>query len=281
MEIGLSTCSKLINDDLFREYSENLISHMEITVDYDQYDDIDYENLRMLADKYNIKLWSYHLPFMPFSEIDMSKKQLQCRTLKYYKELIARASDIGINKFIVHPSGEPIFSRFRKNRIEYTKESFYELAEFASDLNSEILCENLPRTCLGCDSEEILEIVSVNDKLKVCFDTNHLLDEHFSDFIQKVGDRIVSIHVSDYDYLNERHWLPGEGRIDWYRLYNELIAVGYEGPWLYEVSFKAPKSIIRERDLTCEDFYKNANEIFNHSPLSVLSAHIKGLKYWK
>jgi sugar phosphate isomerase/epimerase len=115
-----------------------------------------------------------------------------------------------------------------------------------------------------------LDILSVNDKLRICFDTNHLLKEDAIAFLKRVGEKIVTLHVSDYDYVDECHWLPGEGTTDWGRLYDALCRVGYEGAWLYELGFAAPPSIERERALTCEDFAKNAREIFRGLPLTVL-----------
>jgi len=277
MNIGLSTCSKAIDEKLFRDYKKNNISHIEISAPANEYKNLDYNTIRRLSEKYGIVLWSFHLPFSPFSEIDISKKLLKKKTVGYYTELIKKASDIGITKFVVHPSGEPILDRFRKKRMAYAKESLNELAEIAASYGSVILCENLPRTCLGRNSDEILELISVNDKLKVVFDTNHLLGEDYCEFIKKTANKIESVHVSDYDFLNERHWLPGEGKVEWNRLYNELQKTGYSGPWLYEIGFSCPNSIIRPRDLTCGDFSKNANEIFSGKELTVISSPVKSL----
>jgi sugar phosphate isomerase/epimerase len=44
----------------------------------------------------------------------------------------------------------------------------------------------------------------------VCFDTNHLLKESSEDFARAVGPHIVTLHVSDYDGKDERHWMAGE-----------------------------------------------------------------------
>ena len=72
------------------------------------------------------------------------------------------------------------------------------LAEKAASHGAVIAVENLPRTCLGKNSDEINELISANPKLKVCFDTNHLLKENISDFIKKTGKNIVTVHISDY-----------------------------------------------------------------------------------
>lgn len=281
MIVGLSTCSKIINEDFFQSLQNNNISAIEISVSHEDYPSLDYSFIKRMSDVYGIDLWSYHLPFSPFSEIDISKRELKKKTINYFKVLIEKAAEIGIRRFVVHPSGEPILDRYRRNRMEYAKESLYELAEFTSTLDSFVLCENLPRTCLGRNSEEILGLIGVDDRLKVVFDTNHLLCEAYSDFIDKTGNRIESVHISDYDYLNERHWLPGEGKIDWYDLYTRLINSGYKGPWLYEIGFDAPGSIRRPRTLTCNDFSRNASEIFERREITVISEPVYGLTGWK
>ena len=73
----------------------------------------------------------------------------------------------------------------------------------------------------------------------------------------KVGDKIITLHVSDYDFMNERHWLPGEGQNDWQKIIKSLKEVGYTGVWMYEIRFTCPNTILRDRDLSCDDFVKN------------------------
>ena len=144
------------------------------------------------------------------------------------------------------------------------------------------LCvENLPRTCLGRDSSDILALLSADARLRVCFDTNHLLEEDAIDFIRAVGNKILTIHVSDYDRLNERHWLAGEGCVDWPSLYSALLSTGYSGAWLYEVNLQAPPSITRAGDLTFGDFAHNASEIFSGKRPTPLGTPNEGLTSWK
>lgn len=272
-QIGLSTCrGKLLNRETFECFSNAGITSLELSLRDDQYRNIDYNNIEKLSKEYGVNLWSFHLPFTPFDEIDISSMDDNMRiyTVNYLKSLVNQASAHGFHKFIIHPSGEPINEK-REERLNYSKESLYELAEYASSKGAVIAVENLPRTCLGKNSAEIQELISAHNKLCVCFDTNHLLEESSIDFIHRLGQKIITLHISDYDFIDERHWLPGEGKIPWNELYNALNEISYNGVWMYELGFSEPEIITRSRDLTCEDFVRNANEIFDGKKITVLT----------
>ena len=257
--IGLSSSGKALTRELFAAYRDNGIKMMEICTSWDGYAALDYPLLRSMADEYGITLWSYHLPF---NRVDLSGTTTADYAISYYAELIEKASAIGIDKFIVHPSAEPIDPADRAVRMARSKTRLAQLADIASAHGAVIAVEDLPRTCLGRDSDEMLELLDAHPALRVCFDTNHLLYEDAAHFIHQVGDKIVTTHVSDYDGVDERHWLPGEGSTDWQVLIGALRAVGYRGPWLYEIGFRVPKNRPRVRELTCEDFARNARELF-------------------
>lgn len=269
-KLGLSTNSKVINEELFANYKKSGINFMEVSTSWDKYASLDYKMISKWAKKYGITLWSFHLPFMPFEELDISHPELCKATISYHTELIKKAADIGIDKFIIHPSGEPISDKERAARLNCAKESLFKLSEVAIQHGATLAVEDLPRTCLGRDSAEIQELISVHDSLRVCFDTNHLLTEEPVDFIHKLGDRIITTHVSDYDFTDEKHWMPGEGKLDWQSLIKALHDVNYSGIWLYEIAFTNTVKITRTRDLTCEDFVKNADELFSNKELTII-----------
>ncbi len=279
-EIGLSTCSKIIDEKLFIQYREAGISAMEIAQPYDKYSSLNYEEIYSLSQKYGIRLNSFHLPFAPFNTVDISNPATQKSTVEYHTELIKKAAAIGIEKFIVHPSAEPIKADKRRERMDCAKLSLASLAEIADNEGAVMCVEDLPRSCLGRNSEEIAELTSVDDRLRLCLDTNHLFTETLPDYIRKFGKKIVTIHVSDYDFLNERHWLPGEGDIDWQGVIAALKEVGYSGPWLYEISFDRPESIVADRALTCEDFVRNARELFAGEKPTVFAKRAPNLEKW-
>lgn len=280
-EVGLSSCGHILDDAYFASFQKAGIRYMEVSPGEDDYANVDYLKIKALAKTYDVGLWSFHLPYWPFDTVDLSNPPIAKRTVGYFKELIQKAADIGIDKFVLHASGEPIEDiEERKTRMACAKESLFALAEFAKTCGAQIAVEDLPRSCLGRNSDDILDLISAHDDLRVCFDTNHLLSENPADFVRRVGNKIITTHVSDCDFINERHWLPGEGKIDWQALLGAFSDIGYQGIWLYEIGFHCPRSIIRDRDLTCEDFVRNANEIFQNKPITTFSTHIEGLGMW-
>ena len=106
-----------------------------------------------------------------------------------------------------------------------------------------------------------------------------LTEEKTTDFIKNVGNKIISTHISDYDFVNERHWLPGEGDIDWLQLSNALKEINYSGVWLYELGLNPPKTIVR-RVLKYEDLYNNAFEILNDKTPTPIGKRIENLGFW-
>ena len=279
--IGLSSCGKTISSELFAAYREAGIADVEISTPTAELDRLNFQTVCADAKANGVHVHSLHLPFVPFPVLDISSPTVAEATVEHHRSLIRRAGEAGIKLFIVHPSAEPIEEEDRAARIAVAKRSLAALAEAAAEVGGVIALENLPRTCLGRSSDEILEMISADGRIRVCFDTNHLLSEDPVHFIRAVGGKIVTTHVSDYDLKNERHWLPGEGVTDWGALYAALVEIGYTGPWLYELGFTSPKTVVRERDLCCHDFVRNANEIFSGKPLTRLSTPVEGLPSWR
>jgi sugar phosphate isomerase/epimerase len=283
MRLALSTCGTPITAELMSAHKDAGINTIEVSVgNMELASALDFHNAHELADEYGVELWSLHLPFLPFNVIDPSNPTIADYTVEYFCSLIDKAVEIGIKVFVVHPSGEPIAESDRATRLACAKKSLAALAEYATAKGAVIAVEDLPRTCLGRDSSDILELISAHPDLRVCFDTNHLLGEKIADFIANVGDKIITTHVSDYDEKNERHWLSGEGVIDWKALKDALIAVGYDGPWLYELGLSGSTSTIdRERRLEYSDFGRNYGEIMADLPITLIGKGKTDLPSWK
>ena len=258
-KLGMSSCSTgKLDKETFDGYAANGISCMEVALG-NEHTPVDWKNTLALSRDSGVELWSLHLPFYPFETLNIATNdtKLRNRTIEFLTEnYIKRGADIGIKTAVIHPSAEPYAENEREELIKVGAESLAELAESAAKCGMRIAVEDLPRTCLGNCSDDIKKLIALNDKLRVCLDTNHLLAEKNVDFVKALGDKIVTLHVSDYDYLNERHWLPYEGKVDWVELVSALEDAGYTGPFMYEIELKTSKTIVR-RDLTFADFAEN------------------------
>ncbi|MBE6694198.1 MAG: sugar phosphate isomerase/epimerase [Ruminococcaceae bacterium] len=263
-KVGLSSSGFALSEENFKKLERSGVSAVEVSMPSELYGSINYHELAELSARYSVELWSYHLPFWPFTQFDLSSTngELRKSTVEYYTQLIEKAADMGIDKFIVHPSGEPIGDDMREERIKCSMQSLNALAEIAHQHGAVIAVEDLPRTCLGNTADEIRRLISANDKLRVCFDTNHLLCDTNMNFMEKLGNKIITIHVSDYDLIDEKHWLPGEGLVNWSDILTMLQKINYNGVWMYEIGLSNPKMLTRSRDLTFEDFVENANALF-------------------
>jgi sugar phosphate isomerase/epimerase len=239
------------------------------------------EAVRAHADALGATLASYHFPFIPFEDWDISVPETAERVLPVLEKLIDRWSAVGIQKYIVHPSGEPIEDAERAERLCHAKASLARLAAYAEARGCTVCVEDLPRTNLGNTAEEMEELIQAHPALRVCFDTNHLQGQDPAYFVRHLGKKIVTTHISDCDSINERHWLPGEGELDFPSIYRAFLEIGYEGAWLYELGLGQSITAIRPRDLRPEDIVKNAEEIFSGKKPTPFGYPKPGIGMWE
>ena len=252
-------------ETLFAEIAAAGITHIELSPRDEDYCRLYEEsgNIRTMAKRHGLTLWSLHLPFgresMNLCAPDESERK---RTLAMQIENLHGAHALGIDKVILH-GGIPLPQTERKKYFAIARENIGALQTEASRLGITVCVESLAPSCIGRNAEELLSILSEHPDLRVCLDTNHLYGHFQASLIRAIGKRIVSTHLSDCDFLDERHWLPGEGEIDWPAVMEALCEVGYEGPLLYEVSpFHTPATIER-RALTFADYKKNYLSLIN------------------
>ena len=232
---------KRLSEDTLRDSVANGTTYMEVSLTPEALDKTYFPKYPEMYGEYCIRAgatpWSFHLPFS--QEIDISRTEYQGKeSVELDKKYILLAARAGIKVAVVHPSSEPISDADRAKRLKTSRSALRELAEYAESYGIHLAVEDLPRTCLGRTSADILYLLENNPALSVCFDTNHLLMEDNLTFIKNIGSKIVMLHVSDYDFIDERHLLPLKGKNDWKAILAALENVGYRGPFLYEVSGK-------------------------------------------
>lgn len=257
--LGLSSCgSQDMERAVFQGYAQAGIRYMEVSLDAYRYAALNLDAPKSYAQEAGVRLWSIHLPFnREFYNIAHLDSSRRAACLLEYCRLLEKASKAGISVAVVHPSSEPIDGAERALAMRQAKQSLRALAQAADGLGLVVAVENLPRTCLGRDAAEMLELLDADRRLMSCFDTNHLLTQSLEEYLQSLAGRIATLHVSDYDFVDEKHVLPGEGKIAWPSLLAKLRQIGYEGPFLYELGLGSTSHIRRPKPLRYEDFAAN------------------------
>jgi sugar phosphate isomerase/epimerase len=192
--------------------------------------------LKEKIDSAGLKVWSMHLPFSRTLDISVLDDEKRDENVRFIAKMIELSAIFKPSKLVLHPSSEPISDSIREQRIINSVQSIGILREYAEKIDAQLCIENLPRTCLGNTPEELLRIVENYPDVGICFDTNHYLQGNPLDFVRKAGHRIATLHVSDYDGTDERHWIPGEGIIAWGEMLYLIKKAGYKGVFMYETT---------------------------------------------
>ncbi len=243
---GTSLCvTRELSREALQALKGNGIEAAELSFNFDYYmNKINFpETAAMygkLAREIGVELYSLHLPFSRALDISNTNKEFRAITLYTNMTLIKAAAEAGIKVIVLHPSSEPIADEERPERLRLSREYIIKLREECDKYGMRLAVENLPRTCLCNTSDEMIKLLDATGAY-VVFDTNHSLKETSVEYLHNLVDHgleIISLHISDYDFVDERHRLPGDGVNDWKGILSELERGGYEGPLMHEVSYK-------------------------------------------
>lgn len=194
--------------------------------------------LRRLLRRRAVRATTVHAPFG--DELDISSRDDEVRRsgMRALSASLELASELDVPSVVVHASAEPVGPDERPARLERAQRALAEFQPRCREGNRRIAVELLPRTCLGNTVEELFQILDPLDPavLGVCLDTNHLMDRHstLADTVRRLGDRLIALHLSDYDGIDEQHLLPGEGVLNWKSFMAALRHIDYVGPFNYE-----------------------------------------------
>lgn len=186
-----------------------------------------------------ITIRSCHAPFGT-TDISDSDEDVRRASVDTVIEAMDAAIEFAAGIVVLHGSREPIMVEDRPDRLERCIRSLSELCAAASQRGVVLALELLPRTCLGNRSAEMQMILDRTEgDLRVCYDVNHItLYEGARESLNALGDRIVTLHISDHDGIDERHWIPGKGIIDWPDFVAGLEDIGYRGCLMHEARDK-------------------------------------------
>lgn len=168
-------------------------------------------------------------------------------------QAIKATAYLGAPYTVIHPISPPRKLK-GKEYYEYAKEinmEFFRFLEpYLQQYNVKVAIENLfvndgvlgRTTKAACSTaEELMDYIdSLNsDRFVVCLDTGHatLAGQDPVEMIYKLGKKYLHVtHLHDNDYINDDHFMPGIGKIDWLAIGKALNDIGYEGIFNYEAN---------------------------------------------
>lgn len=262
MKYGISTTLGGVDCYLSRldELKKDGITHIELCLreDYDEQKSLYGSGLRAIQ-KAGLSVFSIHLPF-GFSVSPACTDEAQRRAnMEKLKRFIDLTTGCGARVYVVHGSYEPVAERERAALLASAAVSLRELTEFMKPLGLTLALENLPRTCIGNSAPEMQTLTDNVPDLRLCFDTNHFtpacpnvrfrplqrlipalraklnpIAEECAAYAGRFANRIVTVHISDYDGVDECHWLPGQGLVDFRGVHTALVEAGFDAPIVFE-----------------------------------------------
>ena len=223
------------------------------------------ESIKKALDEFEMKLVSVHCPHgnVPRQgDLGGLAEVTRKKGVRTIEQAATTLSALNGRILTLHP-GEWFFCWDEKpDHIEAIRRSIKEGADICANHGAKLAIETMrpdePR--IGDDYHDLLDIISdyEPDDVGLCLDTNHAnLNWELSQLIHDAGKRLMSIHVSDNDGQEERHWLPFSGIIDWQGVMKALGDIEYNGPMVYEVK-NLEKKPVRE---FVRDVVKNYNEL--------------------
>lgn len=238
-KVGPSLCfgESPDEDTDIQALAESSMAHVEIS--YRPYcDDPAWTTaVREKLDASPVNINTVHASFSNVVDISRLDDDGQEYALDQIGRAITMAERLGADIVVLHGSAEPISEEERPKRIAKSQSSLRILGEKAQTAGVRLALELLPRTCLGntADELEILLDGIPPEQAGFCVDANHpARPEHLPDIVKQLDKRIITLHISDYDGIDEKHWMPLSGIIDWAVFANTLRDIGYSGAFIYE-----------------------------------------------
>lgn len=232
------------------------IRSVEVWHNWGLYDDDVLQPFMRLADAGLIG--SMHAPFGHAFDISSLNEDIRKAGVAACRKAAGVLHRLGGDVLTVHggTAGDPCEIPLRTARCV---RSLREISDFCVPLGIRVALEVIVGDVVGSSGSEVRAILEqvARPNVGACIDVNHVFPpEHLVPTVRELGSRIFSLHISDYDGIEEKHWLPMRGVIEWGALIGALEAVGYVGPFPYEVRLEA-----RTVEKTVQEIVRNYREL--------------------
>jgi sugar phosphate isomerase/epimerase len=210
-------------------------------------------NIKKLRDTYGIRYGLHSASFVNSAEIEPTVRKAVEQHLLDYVEL---AHDLEAEYLVLHFGFH--FSLFLDEVFRCLIQTFTPVVERAEGYDIPIGIENMNKihedaeiVYLGVTIEELSTVFQAlpSKYLGLTLDVAHasLLQGGPESFINAFPDRIVSTHISDNDMYLDRHVPVGEGKIDFRKVFELLIGIGFKGTLNIELKTNQDRLLSKQR----------------------------------
>ena len=152
------------------------------------------------------------------------------------------AALLRVHYFVIHPGPEnpaTVPPEEVLSRMQHVIESLNEIARRCHELGMICVLENkLPHLVFGNTSDILWILDGINGaEVGACLDTGHaFLGGDLHDLIHKLAGHLKMIHAHDNACSRDEHLAPGDGKIDWTQLLQDLIQIQFHGAIILEMA---------------------------------------------
>jgi sugar phosphate isomerase/epimerase len=217
--------------------------------------DLDKERITLLkeaAKSYNLT-YSLHAPFADVN-IASPVKPLLTASLKRLTQSLTNANALDAKMWVFHPGQRTGIGSFYPGAdFKQMCQSIEQLYAKAEEYGINIALENLPAKYwfLMNTPEEFQKMYKeTNLPIGITMDLGHAnLEGQIQPFFNQLADKIVHIHASNNDGLEDQHFGVEDGNIDYNWLAETLKKIGYDKSVIVESMRKVPESIQKLKHL--------------------------------
>ena len=177
---------------------------------------------------------SVHVPFgSTWIDFTSPWEADRLEIIKWVVKMGKKLDEFGVRSYVFHPGYPNCDDETRAKHAEKLADT---AAQIAKQVKGYVCVENMVGGALLNTAKKLKEYADNCGDAKVVIDVNHFLHDKPEDGIKLIGsDKLKTIHISDYDAVNERHWIPGQGVIVWMKVIGALDEIGFEGAFNFEL----------------------------------------------
>jgi len=208
--------------------------------------------LKEAAKSYSLE-YSLHAPFADINIASPSKSMLDA-SMKRLKQSMAYANALDAKLWVFHPGAKTGIGQFYPGADwKQNNQSIQELFKVAEELGLNIALENLPAKYyfFMSKAEDFVKFYrETNLPVGIVMDLGHAnLEGQIEPFFNMLADKIIHIHASDNDGVEDQHFGIGQGKIDYDWFAQTLKKMGYDKTVILESTTNITESLQKLKQL--------------------------------